>query len=544
MAITLRYLTYAGTTTVARELTFDEMDQNIIDLLALSNAQNSTIWIDSYDNGVVYSLNEFVTYGGLIYRYVNASSEAGRIPTSNIPDYWILVASGTLAHERNKDTILAEGTAFEVSAEELFGLSNFVEITYAALQSLKDGSPSAMVTGTNYKITDRGDAGIIVRAIDTDQLSLNGLFIAKNPDWQNTGGLFLGTWHSGLAPLVGELVNWNGYHYENLTGANGASNPVIDTTNWVQLAKTDLSYITEIDTCEYDFDNDWFQLRTDKRGNSGGRTYQQEVDSAIGDPIEAFQWGNDSVINNKFKGSYIGNTNNHWSSFKNNEVGVNGYLAGFTTSGEALVNNNTLLNDAVINSVTLAAGSYISGNTFCSDSTMVTINLAANAGIEDFFLSPGSFFQNKTLNSSVVLDTFKIGLSNNGTKTYTASKSEKRMEHGFSNESETISITGLTTINITANNSECGIIDLTSGNATETINLFSNFPTNIPVMFRPASGLTVTFTHATGANQPICAGAVDAVINGTNGDFIIFERRETYAGSGIYRIYNIDGQTF
>jgi len=78
----------------------------------------------------------------------------------------------------------------------------------------------------------------------------------------------------------------------------------------------------------------------------------------------------------------------------------------------------------------------------------------------------------------------------------------------------------------------------------KTINLFANFPITFPVTFRPDTGLTVTFTHNTGANQPICEGGVNLVLNGSNGDWATFERRETYVGSGVYRLYQITGRTY
>ena len=85
-----------------------------------------------------------------------------------------------------------------------------------------------------------------------------------------------------------------------------------------------------------------------------------------------------------------------------------------------------------------------------------------------------------------------------------------------------IDITGLTTISLAYK--DIRYVTLISSNATETINDFSGFKTNRSIRFAPENGLTVTFVHGLGAGQPRCQGAANAVVNGTNQDWIIFEQ--------------------
>ena len=84
-------------------------------------------------------------------------------------------------------------------------------------------------------------------------------------------------------------------------------------------------------------------------------------------------------------------------------------------------------------------------------------------------------------------------------------------------------ITGLTTLDITAANNYCGIINVTSSNATETIDTISNIPTNFPFTLKPASGLALTLTGTAVAGAvagDIVLSSASVVLDGTNGDYI------------------------
>ncbi len=100
----------------------------------------------------------------------------------------------------------------------------------------------------------------------------------------------------------------------------------------------------------------------------------------------------------------------------------------------------------------------------------------------------------------------------------------------ISNYVTSVDITSLTGVDCTNAKVE---VNLTSTNATETISSLDYFTTGMTIKFFPASGLTVTFTP--GAFKT--AGGVNAVIDGTNGDWIQFTER-----NGV--IYQTGGETY
>lgn len=116
--IILREETNPDLTTKNAELTFQELDTNFIliyeDLKALSGSGALPAWVVS----TTYSQNVVVSYDGLIWKYINPTPSAGVVPGSD-PLFWVQLAPTELTHVQNTDTKLAEGTADEVSANEI-----------------------------------------------------------------------------------------------------------------------------------------------------------------------------------------------------------------------------------------------------------------------------------------------------------------------------------------------------------------------------------------------------------------------------------------
>lgn len=470
-----------------------------------------------------------------------------------------------------------------VDGHHYYEIVGAIPVTYAEASQLQ--LTSAIHGGALYYITDRS---IFVHAAGSSAYSLTGMYLCKLPDYQNVGGDFIGVWQSTLVPDMAELCAWGGLMYENLTGANGVSNPTIDTTNWKLVPTSSGSYITEYHQVEYDFDNDWIQRRKDTRGND--IMYSKNADDNIfsSSGIQRtgiLRWGDDKVRGNKTYEGYIDNQNDI-IEYRYNNLAQGAYMSGnsSTTSGSYIMHNdvgqssfiknntitgsgvliwkNRLLPETSIHTNTVATNGFIVGNLLRTNST-INNNSLGNAtnlnenhvesygGITSNTLVSGSFcaisennigfglfVSNKTLNANISLNSCRLtSISLTGAETITSNITSKRVESGYSNVPKTISITGLTTLDITTVNSYAGIINATSTNAAETINLFANFPSNHPVRIYPASGLVLTFTHATGANQPTCSGAVNAVVNGTNGDWIEFTKK----GS---RIYQTGGTTY
>lgn len=372
-------------------------------------------------------------------------------------------------------------------------------ILYADLLTLYN---AGMMTPGFYNITDGADAGIVIQAISSSRLALNGTGLFLNPDFISAGdysgviGLTgiaytttVGIWDGIEGWLAGVVVFYNGLHYQVIdAGAYDGSDPSVNTLAYQVLPKTvaNVGYILTANYIEYDFPNNLIVKRRDVLLNN----INPQTSSL-------FQWGNPSCFNNDDGGSNVINNINQRGLYFNNKLTACVVNTDFTSIGN--------INDNIFNGL----GS-VSFNVNFVSGTLSGCIIESN--------------ENTTFADSV----------------YSSNTLTKLM----SDFPASFVITGLTTFNFTATLSYIGFANLTSTNPAETINLFANFPLDQPVQFRPESGLIVTFSHATGANQPICAGGISAVINGSNGDWIEFTRKETYAGSGVYRIYQTKGETY
>lgn len=376
-------------------------------------------------------------------------------------------------------------------------------ILYADLLTLYNGGT---MTPGFYNITDTGaaDRGIVIQAISSKSLAENGTGLFLNCDFQTVGTYTytptvttpayhstLGVWNLSLTPVPGDIVFWNNAHYVNVSGSVGSA-PDIDSVNWTEMIKSvygiTAGYILEADYIEYNIAIDSVSKRVDRRGND------------IVYRLNSFQWGNDLTLGCR----------NIFPCIINN-INQRGENIDLSARGQC----NLLCDNSNIG--------IVSSVDFDGMGANPTFTINFNAG---------------TLNGCTIKFDQDIIFSDQPYNSYVLIKD------AISAFQQLISITGLTTLDFTSNFNYIGVAGLTSANATETINLFANFPINQPVQLRPASGLIITFTHATGANQPICAGGISAVLNGSNGDWIEFTRKETYTGSGVYRIYQTAGETY
>lgn len=114
----LREETYPGLTTKGSELTNQELDDNFInirkDIVNLSTAPN----LPNYNPITIYSQFNVVTYNDKIYRFISITPQDGIEPGSD-PLVWQEINLNELAHQQNSDTKLAQGTADEVTANEI-----------------------------------------------------------------------------------------------------------------------------------------------------------------------------------------------------------------------------------------------------------------------------------------------------------------------------------------------------------------------------------------------------------------------------------------
>jgi len=168
-SLILRQTDNAPLTNKASNLDAADFDGNMIkiydDLVALA----STLGVDAYDSGTTYddTVNQFATNGGRLYQWINASSGFGQTPPN--ATYWLEVFPTILGHRKNSDTLLAEGTADEVSAADI---KAFIA---AGLTSTTDLAISTH-TSTSFLLTSSTGADVTIPAATAD---LAGLMTAE-----------------------------------------------------------------------------------------------------------------------------------------------------------------------------------------------------------------------------------------------------------------------------------------------------------------------------------------------------------------------------
>lgn len=128
----LRSEAHPPLTTKGSELTYAELDGNFIELYDYLSAMNSGSEIAPYDNGATYTGTDYVSYNGNIYVHISPTSTTGVFPDTD-PTKWQLTSIGALAHQKDKDSFLAFGSASQVGATDIYDILNnqVINKTYA-----------------------------------------------------------------------------------------------------------------------------------------------------------------------------------------------------------------------------------------------------------------------------------------------------------------------------------------------------------------------------------------------------------------------------
>lgn len=330
--ILLRSTSHPDLTRKGAELTYTEGDSNLIIIYEALKALNSGAGLTPYDPLTGYVGTYYVSYNNNIWEHIGAGVSTGVTPGTN-PLVWQLSSIGQVIHAQNTDIYLALGTPFQISAIQIRGMYDSLVISVNLAGLLTTRSLNELRPGYWYFITDKN---VLVKAVTADELDeANAILIAKNPDYQDKTGsmLVVGSganetavwgptgsqwWTKVLVafPSSGARQNkiaiYKGFHYKNLTGNNTTTTPDADATNWVLLAKTDLSYITEVEKCEVDLDDSCRILyREDRRGNKIRKPTGLELENT-------FEFGNDKVKNNIVEGKLT--IANNWGFVEGNNV--------------------------------------------------------------------------------------------------------------------------------------------------------------------------------------------------------------------------------
>lgn len=223
----------------------------------------------------------------------------------------------------------------------------FEEINYSDLSILK--AAESLIPGLFYKITDRGDQGIILQALSNSALSTKGVRFMNCPITYQTTGLFLGVWHSGLTPEAGEKVIWGGKVWTNTSGAVGTAidDLTLNPAHYTVIAKpayglTSINYSVLQFNILYDFENDWIQKQWDEKGNIVGyRNSEIAVYyECVGfNPVDITDWNIDIdswFYNNDVPGGFYNNVVEEFYNNKTEGAGI------FRNYARYVFNNSTV----------------------------------------------------------------------------------------------------------------------------------------------------------------------------------------------------------
>jgi hypothetical protein len=432
---------------------------------------------------------------------------------------------------------------------------NYIVTTYNMAAS--EIAAATLIPGCKYLISDRGDRGIVLDAETNNRFTLHGTYLAALPDYQNLTGQWLGRWTASLSPFPTQLTAWQERMYVNTTGANGASNPATDTTNWTALAFTDSRYVLESHACEFDFENDWVQKRADRRGNEV-KINASAAGQLSGAPdlnnFYFFPWGYNIVFGNKLYNAswrtagYTDGiiTNNDFrnysqlilnmvhsgSEFSNNKVDTAYPQLNLLNSGSRFI-NNTCQGCRINLDETAGSPIDVRNNVFkrIAQKDQIFSTNAISLEIKDYL-------RNCVIDSPLG-DTFRpeSGEDFDG-RTFFGRESDF-----YSN----ISITGVTTIQAQGGfpaKNIGGELRLTSANASETVNVLNAAQVAIDYFtFKPGATLTALTIEGTLVANIVTGSIVipqalwddtsdsgstfggQLVLDGSQGDYCVVKRQ-------------------
>lgn len=178
--IILRSETHSPLTTKNSSLSITDFDNNNINIYEDFVDLATSLYITAYDVNTIYndSINKFCTYNGLTYQYIANFPSSGNLPTDT--GYFIEIFPTQLAHQKNRDTILDQGGANEVSASEIksFISAGLTSTTNLSITGLTNNSLVInSSTGTDITLTQATTttAGLLTSQEKIKINNLNGI---------------------------------------------------------------------------------------------------------------------------------------------------------------------------------------------------------------------------------------------------------------------------------------------------------------------------------------------------------------------------------
>lgn len=402
---------------------------------------------------------------------------------------------------------------------------NYIETTYTNLLNLKNNA--TLEIGVVYKIIDRynyqangdgivpntglfsgTDRGFVyVKALTKSELDVNAIREVSIVNGYNNRinnsitYRSIGVWHSTKTVTVNYYTIRGGYVFKNLTGSIGTTidDVTLDATNWLRIEKNSILpvYKDKLFNVKYDFINDWFEEQSDELGNVVGLDFTSNTSNygLLFNPCDITDWGIHNPIKslyftgNKVQLGFYNNTNDFISSYQNN------YTLSINNCYSTGIYNNMNPSDIIQNNI------------------IPDIHSNINISITNSYFT-------STVSDCKIDDIYDVNITNNF-----SSVINDVLHSTINNIGYEKNITGLISFDFGASIQPLiKLVYLTSTNATESLSAFLNFPIGkSSVVFNVNTGLTVTIVHGIGPNNPRCKGAVNAIINGTNKDWIELE---------------------
>ena len=203
-------------------------------------------------------------------------------------------------HIRLDESETLSGLIIKLTGTPVSGGGGYIEVTKSQADALI--TSSGLSKGALYKITDRGDRGIILMATDVNKLAKHGkrIMLHPNPDipiWADDDT----TITSASLRVRGGKVFFN----ESGNIGTATSYHELDEFDWVEVPKASFSndeYIEVEFEIAYDYENDWVEMQRDKKNNVATSPFGLVTDMGFSEwnPVDATDWLRAPMINNEF----------------------------------------------------------------------------------------------------------------------------------------------------------------------------------------------------------------------------------------------------
>lgn len=203
-------------------------------------------------------------------------------------------------HIRLDESETLSGLIIKLTGTPVSGGGGYIEVTKAQADALI--TSSGLSKGAFYKITDRGDRGIILMATHTNKLAKHGkrIMLHPNPD--------IPIWAEDDTTITTDDLRVRGGKVWLCTdGSIGTAVSYHELSEYyfTEIPKSSFSnneYVEVEFEIAYDYENDWIEMQRDKRNNVAVSPFGLVTDMGFTawNPIDATDWLRTPMINNEF----------------------------------------------------------------------------------------------------------------------------------------------------------------------------------------------------------------------------------------------------